>query len=426
MKLKYITLNLLLSFFSIAGYAAPFQINQCTAGLCIEWNEHISKKPSVFHLKNPYRWVLDVPGIHQIPAQTLIKHCHHIQGCQSFRLGLHQHFSRFVLTTQQPLKVHETRVHKHLNQIYYRWALPRIAQKVKPSSSQILKRSRNIQIVIDPGHGGKDPGAMRGSIKEKNIVLGISKQLARYLNQDPLFEAHLTRTHDRYLTLRERLAVARQKRADCFIAIHADAFWNHSAHGVSVYALSERGASSEAARWLANQDNHSELMGGARLNQHSLSLSHLLMSLQQDATVSSSLRLGQSILKALSKITTLHHQSVGQAAFVVLKSPDILSLLIETGFVSHSREAAQLSQLKYQKHLAYQIYSGLKEHFKSFPPLGTRASQLQSGYWIQVKPGQTALQLAKLHHISLKQLYAMNPNSRKILRAGQKLHIMPH
>lgn len=190
--------------------------------------------------------------------------------------------------------------------------------------------------MIDPGHGGKDPGAsgVRGT-HEKDVVLAISKKLAALINRQPGFRAVLTRSTDRYIPLRTRLAIARKYKADMFVAIHADAWKERDAKGVSVFALSSRGATSEAARWIANRENKSELMGGVALQDKSNMLKSVLINLSQTATVRASLKIGDNLLEAFRHITTLHHSRVEQAAFVVLKSPDIPSLLVETGFLSN-------------------------------------------------------------------------------------------
>lgn len=231
---------------------------------------------------------------------------------------------------------------------------------------------RPVMIVIDPGHGGKDPGAIgRGGTKEKVIVLGISKDLQQIINQQPGFKAVLTRDGDYYLTLRERLVLARKYKADMFVAIHADMYRNSSAQGATVFALSQRGATSEAARWLAAKENESELLGGADLSDKGYILKSVLLDLSQSATIQSSLDIGHDIIQSLSRITHLHHVRVEQAAFVVLKSPDIPSLLVETGFLSNPYEEQQLQNAAYRHHLALSIMQGIHQYFYSQPPQGT-------------------------------------------------------
>ncbi len=233
---------------------------------------------------------------------------------------------------------------------------------------------RKIVVVIDAGHGGKDPGASgpRGS-KEKNVVLGISQDLYEDINATPGMRAVMTRSGDYYLTLRQRLQKARDAKADIFIAVHADAYQNAQSHGASVYALSLKGASSEAARWLAAKENYSEL-GGVDLSDKNDMLRSVLIDLSQTATISSSLKLGDDILAQMGLFTPLHHVGVEQARFVVLKSPDIPSVLVETGFLSNSNEELKLREVQYQQRVARAILKGVIAYFYQQPLEGTWVS----------------------------------------------------
>lgn len=250
-------------------------------------------------------------------------------------------------------------------------------EKLASLPSKPLKY-RDIIVVIDPGHGGKDPGAIGPTgIKEKNVVLAISRELQYQLNQVPGVRAVLTRKGDYYIGLRERLHIARQYRGDLFVAIHADAFDDPTSAGSSVFALSSRGASSEAARWLAEKENYSEV-GEVKLDDKSDLLRSVLIDLSQTATINSSLQLGNSVLQQLSQMTRLHCERVEQARFVVLKSPDIPSLLIETGFVTNPMEARRLNDPDYQQDLAAAIQTGIKNYYQRNPPLNTLFSQRSS------------------------------------------------
>lgn len=235
---------------------------------------------------------------------------------------------------------------------------------------------RLLIVVIDPGHGGKDPGTTgpRGT-HEKDIVLAISKELQRVINQQPGFRAVLTRNRDYFIPLRQRLAIARKDKADVFIAIHADAYQDPFATGASVFALSQHGASSEAARWLAQKENYSEV-GDVDLNNKSDVLRSVLIDLSQTATITTSLQLGGIILQQLDKVGHLHHSYVEQAPFMVLKSPDIPSLLIETGFLSNPEEEYRLRDAQYQHKLAIAISNGIKTYFSNNPPSGTLLAYL--------------------------------------------------
>ena len=233
-------------------------------------------------------------------------------------------------------------------------------------------RLQQVVIVIDPGHGGKDPGAI-GQLRghEKDIVLAIARNLERDINRQPGFKAYLTRTDDYYLTLRQRLAIARYYKADMFVAIHADAYRNYHAHGVSVFALSQRGATSEAAHWLAKRENESELMGGVDLSDKNNLLKSVLIDLSQTATIGASLKIGDRIINTLGDVGHLHRYRVEQAAFVVLKSPDIPSLLVETGFISNLGEERNLQTRHYQEKIAFAIMQGIRSYFVDSPPRDT-------------------------------------------------------
>ncbi|OGT26791.1 MAG: hypothetical protein A3I77_08265 [Gammaproteobacteria bacterium RIFCSPLOWO2_02_FULL_42_14] len=227
----------------------------------------------------------------------------------------------------------------------------------------------NVVIVIDPGHGGKDPGAVGAAgTHEKNVVLSISKALQALMNARPGFRAVLTRNTDRYISLRERLRIARKDHADMFIAIHADTWRNRHARGVSVFALSQRGATSEAARWLATRENASELMGGVDLQDKSHLLKSVLINLSQSATIRASLQIGDKVIQSARSITRLHHDRVEQAAFVVLKSPDIPSLLVETGFLSNPDEERRLRNPVFQRNIAKAMMQGICNYFVNYPP----------------------------------------------------------
>ncbi len=250
------------------------------------------------------------------------------------------------------------------------------------TNSLLEKRERQVIVVIDPGHGGKDPGAigLHGT-HEKDVVLAISKDLQRDINHVPGFKAVLTRDGDYFVSLRGRLALARHYKADMFIAIHADAYRDYAAQGVSVFALSQRGATGEAARWLAARENQSELMGGVELQDKSQMLQSVLINLSQSATIRSSLQIGEDLVHNIGQFAQLHHgHQVEQAAFVVLKSPDIPSLLVETGFISNRFEEARLMSSDYQNRLAQSIANGVCEYFENSPPRGTELAAQQMHY----------------------------------------------
>ena len=227
---------------------------------------------------------------------------------------------------------------------------------------------RDLVIAIDAGHGGRDPGALgRKGTLEKDVTLAVAQRLKRVLDETPGFQAVLTREGDVYMGLRERMERARKAEADLFISLHADAFPDARARGSSVYALSLNGASSEAARWLAEREN-AALVGGVSLGDKDEMLASVLLDLSQTATIESSLDVGSEVLAELGGVNTIHKHSVQQAAFVVLKSPDIPSILIETAFISNPREERKLQSSAHQQRLAEAIRDGLVDYFKRQAP----------------------------------------------------------
>jgi N-acetylmuramoyl-L-alanine amidase len=232
---------------------------------------------------------------------------------------------------------------------------------------------RKIVVVIDPGHGGKDPGAFGyHRIPEKEVVLAIAKRLKRKIDSQPNMRAVLTRDGDYFIDLRRRLDISRRYHPDLFVAIHADAFTNSQSHGASVFALSQTGATSEAARWLAEKENHSELAGVnlKELDDSNGMVRSVLIDLSQTATITASIKMGQNVLRNLGAMTSLHNQKVEQARFVVLKSPDTPSILVETGFISNPVEEQRLASSQYQEQLSQAIYNGIYQYFKEYPPRG--------------------------------------------------------
>lgn len=232
---------------------------------------------------------------------------------------------------------------------------------------------RDLIVAIDAGHGGQDPGAIgKKGTREKDVVLSISKRLAKKINATPGMRAVLTRDRDIFLPLRKRMEIAREHHADLFISIHADAFHNHKVQGSSVYVLSEKGASSEAAKWLAAKENASDFIGGVTLENKDRQLQEVLLDLSQNAVLDASMNVADKVLQGLKNVGKVHKRDVQQAGFVVLKSPDIPSLLIETAFISNPSEERKLLKGSEQDKLASAILKGVKLYFKDYAPPGTR------------------------------------------------------
>lgn len=231
------------------------------------------------------------------------------------------------------------------------------------------KVARLATIVIDPGHGGEDPGASgRLGSREKDITLTIAKRLKALIDAEPDMRALLTRDADYYVPLQTRVDKARRVKADLFVSVHADAFIRPHARGSSVFALSERRATSEAARWLAKKENEADLVGGVNIDVKDKYLAQTLLDLSQTATIDHSLRLGNAVLGELGQVNTLHKAQVEQANFAVLKSPDVPSILVETAFISNPEEEKRLNDEAYQEQLARAILVGIKRYFARHPP----------------------------------------------------------
>jgi N-acetylmuramoyl-L-alanine amidase len=238
------------------------------------------------------------------------------------------------------------------------------ARPARPASERL------ITIVIDAGHGGEDPGARgRAGTLEKNVTLSIAQKLKERIETEPNMRAVLTRDGDFFIPLHMRVEKARRVRADLFLSIHADAFVKPSANGSSVFALSERGATSVAARWLAKQENDADLIGGVNLGIKDPYLKQTLLDLSQTASINDSLKLGKAVLQEMGGINRLHKNYVEQAGFAVLKAPDIPSILIETAFISNPDEERKLRDPVHQNRMADAIFAGIKRYFSKNPPL---------------------------------------------------------
>uniref|UniRef100_UPI00404807AC N-acetylmuramoyl-L-alanine amidase n=1 Tax=Polynucleobacter sp. TaxID=2029855 RepID=UPI00404807AC len=249
-------------------------------------------------------------------------------------------------------------------------AIPQAKDKTTPAKYQRL-----ITIAIDPGHGGEDPGAIgaRGS-KEKNVVLSIAKRLHDKIEAEAYMRPFLTRDGDYFVPLHVRVQKARRVQADLFVSIHADAWVQPHAKGASVFALSQRGASSSMARWMANKENSSDLIGGINIKTQDRQVANLLLDMSTTAQIKDSLQVGNSILKHIGGFAALHKPQVEQASFAVLKAPDVPSILVETAFISNPQEEARLNDEAYQDRIAEAILRGIKDYFSKNPPVAKRVN----------------------------------------------------
>ena len=302
---------------------------------------------------------------------------------------------------------------------------PALSTPVPPAAS----RGRDILIAIDAGHGGQDPGALGPRrVREKDVVLAIARALAERVNQQPGYRAMLVRKGDYFIPLHKRRDIARAARADLFVSIHADAFTHSRAFGSSVYALSPRGATSVSAAFLAERENGADLIGGVNLGAKDDVLAGVLTDLSMTATMDASLGVGSRVLGSMGRVARLHKRRVEQAGFVVLKSPDMPSILVETGFISNPTEAERLSTARYQRAMAKAIFEGLGNYFLNTPPPDTRvAAMVRSG----AKPseyviarGDTLSGIAERYRVSVDQIVRTNRlGGAGGIQAGQRILI---
>ena len=293
-------------------------------------------------------------------------------------------------------------------------AKPKLAKPIKP---------REIVIAVDPGHGGKDPGATGyAGTREKDVVLQISKRLVRLLNSEPGMRAILTRNSDRFLTLRGRIKKAREKKADIFLSIHADAIDDRRVRGSSVYVLSKNGASSEAAKILAQRENRSDVIGGVSLEGKDKVLQKVIVDLSQTATIDASMDLANNVIKELSVLGKTRKR-IEHAGFAVLKSPDIPSILIETAFISNATEEKRLRSADHQQKLATSIFRGVKKYLDNHAPEDSMLAYQAAKEKHTIRSGETLSGIAQRYRVSLDALRSINALRTDRIRVGQKLII---
>jgi len=294
-------------------------------------------------------------------------------------------------------------------------------------ASEEYRPGRDIVIAIDPGHGGHDPGAIgKRRTREKDVALSISRELARRINAEEGLQAVLVRNSDIYIDHRERTGIARRHKADLFVSIHADAVSDRRANGASVYALSLKGASDEAAMQLAQRENAS--VGGVSLDDKDDVLASVLIDLSQNASLSASLDVGSKVIREMNKVAKMHRKTVQQAGLLVLKSPDMPSILVETAFISNPSEENKLRDKGYQGRLASAILAGIRNYFHTNPPPDTMiAANLRREPTRQVRHvitrGDTLSEIAERYNVSKAAIRAANKLSTDNIRIGQTLNI---
>lgn len=296
-----------------------------------------------------------------------------------------------------------------------------VARKTAETTEQ-----RDVVIAIDAGHGGEDPGALGPSrLREKNVVLEIARELEKLFKNEPGFAPTLIRSGDYYVSLKGRRDLARKRQADMFVSIHADAFRDKRARGASVYALSTRGATSTTASYLAQRENAADLLGGVSLGDKEDALALTLADLSMTATLDSSLNIGGSVLSQMGSFARLHKKQVEQAGFAVLKSPDVPSILVETGFISNPEEARKLASTSYRKRMAKAIHRGIVDWFRVHPPTGSLLAyqREQGNREYKIASGDTLSGIAQRFNVSVASLKQHNSLANNRILVGQTLRI---
>ncbi|TNJ34969.1 N-acetylmuramoyl-L-alanine amidase [Arenimonas terrae] len=386
----------------------------------------------LFTLANPHRLVLDLPGSslaggYKAPSPNGV-----VAGVRTGKPA--DNDLRVVLDLGRDVKP-RSRLEREGNgaRLVLELFTETTAVAGKPAPARTVQDvigsgERKLIVAIDAGHGGKDPGAIGPSRKyEKDITLAVARELAAQINADPGMQAFLVRDRDVFIPLEQRYMIAREAQADLFISVHADAAHNRAASGASVYVLSLRGASSEAARWLADQENAADLVGGVELDARDKNLAAVLLDLSQNATMRVSDDVATEVLAALKQVGKAHKPQIERANFVVLRSPDVPSMLVETGFISNPGEEARLSDPAYRSRMAAAIVSGVRSYFANQAPPGTwyaaRQGQFGGSRQHVVSRGETLSLIAARHGVPMNTIRAANKLQGDTVRIGERLTI---
>ena len=382
----------------------------------------------LFTLQNPHRVVVDLQGSSiEIPVELDKEHAGIISGVRYGQPDKNTLRVVFDLTDSVELKsflLEPTAQYSHRLVIDLYSRSNRQTPSMVKHVADISKPDRDVVIAIDAGHGGEDPGAIgKKKTQEKDVVLQIARRLKKAVDAEPGMKAILTRDGDYYIPLRGRYEKARKARSDLFVSIHADAFTKRSVRGSSVFVLSPRGASSEFARLLADSENASDLVGGVTLNDKDDMLASVLLDLSQSATREASNKVAGDILGAMKRNGTVHKPHVGRANFMVLKSPDVPSVLIETAFISNPGEEKRLTEKEFQQRMARTITRGVKDYFYSSPPPGTWIAANRDGQKYIVARGDTLGGIASRYSVRLTRLRSANNLRGDVIHVGRELVI---
>lgn len=390
----------------------------------------LNKKTSykLFTLENPHRVVVDMAGSSiDIPLTLDEKHAGLITGVRYGQPDKETLRVVFDLNESAELKsflLEPTAQYSHRLVIDLYSKSGRQKASLVKHVSDLRAPNRDVVIAIDAGHGGEDPGAIgRNKTREKDVVLRIARELKKAIDAEPGMRGVLTRDGDYYIALRHRYEKARKARADLFVSIHADAFTKRSVQGSSVFVLSARGASSEYARLLADSENASDLVGGVTLADKDDMLASVLLDLSQSATREASNKVASDILRSLKRNGKTHKPHVGRANFMVLKSPDVPSVLVETAFISNPGEEKRLTQKEFQQNMARAIASGVRDYFYSSPPPGTWIAANRKGSKYIVARGDTLGGIASRYRVSLSSLRKANKINGDVIHVGRELVI---
>ncbi|MGJ8662299.1 MAG: N-acetylmuramoyl-L-alanine amidase [Marinicella sp.] len=375
----------------------------------------------LFELQNPPRVVIDLDKS-SLKSHLSIKNNKDIK---NVRFSSEKNKVRIVLDLQNKLKV-KSFLLKPTGEYGHRLVVD-LNQDIKPqvkTVTEVTKPNRDVIIAIDAGHGGEDPGAIGAAgSHEKNITLYIANQLAKKIDALDGMKALIIREGDYYIKHRKRFEKARQNNADLFVSIHADAFHSSKVNGASVYVLSQRGASSEAAKWLAASENKSDQIGGVVIEDKQDMLSKVLYDLSQNAALEESHKAAKAVHSAMQKVVKLHGQGFGQANFLVLKSPDVPSMLVETGYISNPGDEKKLKDPKHVAKLTQQIADGIRNYFYQSPPPNTWIAAQAKGKKHVVQSGDTLSDIASRHGTSLAAIKSINNKSGNQLMVGEVLYL---